>query len=143
MWSHDSTKLAPTTGFLLNTILMWASQGCLSFWLSMLPLRRSGLWNRTSNCEQLCELTAKFDLLFQNKCVSSKIWLLFYFKLKTLPIFFASAMKVRLSKKTRISEIIKVNQSVYIANRTYRFCCQYVIILVRKTWLSALIINQL
>ena len=36
------------------------------------------------------------------------------------------------------SVLIKVNQSVYIANRTYRFCWQSAIILVRETWLSAL-----
>ena len=36
---------------------------------------------------------------------------------------------------------LKVNKSVYIASRTYRFCGQYEIILVWKKWLSAL--NQL
>ena len=36
---------------------------------------------------------------------------------------------------------IKVNKSVYIPSRTYQFCWQYTIILVRKTSSSSL--NQL
>ena len=36
---------------------------------------------------------------------------------------------------------LKVNKSVYIANRTYQFCWQYAILLAWKAWLSAL--NQL
>ena len=37
--------------------------------------------------------------------------------------------------------VFKVNKSVHIASRTYRFCWQYAIILVWKTWSSLL--NQL
>ena len=34
------------------------------------------------------------------------------------------------------ANVLKVNKSVYIASRTYRFCWQYAIILEWKTWSS-------
>ena len=38
--------------------------------------------------------------------------------------------------RTMLFRLIKVNKSVYIASRTYRFCWQYAIMLVWKTWSS-------
>ena len=37
-----------------------------------------------------------------------------------------------------IFNTLKVNKSVHIASRAYRFCWQYAVILVRKTWSSLL-----
>ena len=50
------------------------------------------------------------------------------------PLYYISAARMKLL----LLKNLKVNQPVYKASRTYRFCWQEAIKLVRKTWLSAL-----
>ena len=83
--------------------------------------------------KDVLDLSVSWNFQIRWTCISSIIY-------KTKKLFSSPVFSNKKSKLLYF-QVFKVNGSVYISSRIYQFCWQYAIILVWKTWSSAL--NQL
>ena len=102
-----------------------------AFSLRYSSISRSTLWNSVGEISLSCIACEMILAILSNLAWTSSLIASCFscFTVKLLKDFCVIAVA---------RERSKVNKLVYIANRTYRFCWQYAIILAWKTWSSLL-----